>query len=82
MGSRLPSAEEVLIIRPTGKQGQALLCSAGHPLSPGALSGSPAFRSRIRAQSGPDVNAVAAKLNGEDVSGKLDFPKNIFPERT
>jgi len=45
MGSRLPSAGEVLIIRPAGKKGQRLIASSfqpGQPLpSRGRLPGSP-----------------------------------------
>jgi hypothetical protein len=40
------------------------------PLGPRALSGSPAFQSRIRTQSGPDVDAVAAKLDKNKFPGK------------
>ena len=43
MGSRLPSAGEVLIIRPAGKKGQRLIVPARltPPPSPGRLPGSP-----------------------------------------
>ena len=75
MGSRLPSAEEVLIIRPTGKKGQALLRSSRSPLVPGALPGSPAFQSRIRTQSGPDGMQLLLSLRntfpGKAISQKI-----------
>ena len=50
MGSRLPSAGEVLIIRPAGKKGQRLIVPARlTPLLPGAAcQEAPAFQSRIR----------------------------------
>jgi hypothetical protein len=52
-GSRLPSAEEVLIIRPTGKEGQGAFVFT-HDLLPGALLEGSAFQSRIGTPSGPD----------------------------
>jgi hypothetical protein len=55
MGSRLPSEEEVLIIRPTGKKGETLLRL--HRVSPflswGTCQEARAFQSRIRTQCGP-----------------------------
>src|SRR5271170_1974855 len=74
MGSRLPSEEEVLIIPPTGKKGRASCVSASHPLSPGALPGSAAFRSRIREQSGPDGMQSLLRCREHD-SQKSYFPK-------
>jgi hypothetical protein len=54
MGTRLPSAEEVLIIRPTGKKGQAAYRSNRVTLlSRVTCQEARAFQSRIRTQCGP-----------------------------
>ena len=55
MGTRLPSAGEVLIIRPAGKKGQPPHRSNRFsPFSPeAACQEVGAFQSRIRTQSGP-----------------------------
>jgi len=50
MGSRLPSEEEVLIIRPTGKRVAVASTNRMSPRVPGSLPGRPAFQSRIRTQ--------------------------------
>ena len=74
MGTRLPSEEEVLIIRPAGKKVQAHLRSSKSPLLFGALPGSRAFQSRIRTQSGPDGMQLLLSFK-EYVSHKSYFPK-------
>src|SRR5438309_5609504 len=71
-GTRLPSAEEVLIIRPTGKTGQGAFAFQQGTTSPGALPGSRAFQSRIWTQSGPDGMQLL-------LSVKNTFPKSYFP---
>jgi hypothetical protein len=55
MGTRLPSAGEVLIIPPTGKKGSLPHRSTGvNPFHPGATCQEVgAFQSRIRTQCGP-----------------------------
>src|ERR1700749_3003677 len=74
LGTRLPSEEEVLIIRPAGKKVQAHLHSSKSPLLSGALPGSRAFQSRIRTQSGPDGMQLLLSLK-EHVSHKSYFPR-------
>src|SRR5260370_178687 len=73
-GSRLPSAEEVLIIRPTGKTGQGAFAFQQGTTSPGALPGSQAFQSRIWTQSGPDGMQLLLSVK-EYVPRKSYFPK-------
>ena len=79
MGRRLPSGEEVLIIRPTGKQGQALLCSSRSTPSRGP-AGKPGIPKQDRNAKRSRRNAVAAKVGRKSVSGKSCFPKILFPE--
>ena len=72
MGRRLPSAEEVLIIRPAGKTGQPPHRSNRvTPSLPEPCQEARAFQSRIRTQCGPVGNAVAAEL-------LLKIPKSYF----
>ena len=55
MGSRLPSEEEVLIIRPAGKKGQRLIVPTRLPLpSRGRLPGSPGIPKQDPIDRGPD----------------------------
>jgi hypothetical protein len=59
MGTRLPSEEEVLIIRPTGKKGQPLIAPIGSALSvPGHLPGS-----RCIPKQDPNANAVQSECS-------------------
>ena len=75
MGTRLPSEEEVLIIRPAGKKGQPpTTFQPGTLRFPGALPGSPAFQSRIRTQCGPDGMQLLLSCEEHD-SQKSYFPK-------
>src|ERR1700758_910160 len=75
MGSRLPSAREVLIIRPTGKKGSAATTfQPGYPQCPGPLPGRPAFQSRIRTPCGPGGMQLLLRRSRED-----DFQKRYFP---
>ncbi len=53
MGSRLPSEQEVLIIRPTGIMGSRNVSNRETHGFRGPLPGSQAFQSRIRTRSGP-----------------------------
>ena len=54
MGRRLPSAGEVLIIRPAGIKGSAATPSTGLPLLSRVPARKPGIPSRIRTQCGPD----------------------------
>ena len=72
MGSNLPSAEEVHIIRRAGKKGRLALAPV--TLLPGALPGSRAFQSRIRTQSGPDGMRLL-------LVSETRFPEKLFPKR-
>ena len=81
MGTRLPSGEEVLIIRPTGNHGQVLLCSSRLPSVPGALPGSPAFQSRIRTRSGLDGMQLLLSFEKKRFWEKL-FPEDLISRRT
>jgi hypothetical protein len=72
MGRRLPSAEEVLIIRPAGKKGQPPHRSNRvTPSLPEPCQEARAFQSRIRTQCGPVGNAVAAEL-------QLKIPRKVI----
>ena len=73
-GSRLPSAEEVLIIRPTGKRGKRAFVFHRLPCLPGPLPGSSAFQSRIGTLCGPDGMQLLPR------SKRIRFPKSYFPK--
>src|SRR5438034_1053669 len=75
-GSRLPSEEEVLIIRPTGKRVKARLSGcAGHPFDPGPLPGRRHSKAGSERRSGFRRNAVTAEMCRENDSQKSHFPK-------
>jgi hypothetical protein len=67
-GSRLPSAEEVLIIRPTGKTVKAPLCS-----------GTTASRRPARKLGIPKQDRDTNRSGWNAVAAKVE--KNTFPER-
>ena len=63
MGSRLPSAGEVLIIRPAGKKGQIPLCLHGvGPLRPGAPARKPGH-----SKAGSERSAVQSECSLNDI---------------
>ena len=75
MGSRLPSAEEVLIIRPTGKKGRAAFASQRD-----SFSRRPARKPGIPKQD-PDGKAVQTECSCCVVEvQETRFPKKLFPE--
>ena len=76
MGTRLPSAGEVLIIRPTGKKGPPPQRSNRVSLfSPGVTcQEARAFQSRIRTQSGPvGMRRKSEEENDPSLDISLDF---------
>jgi len=78
MGSRLPSEEEVLIIRPTGKNGQGAFVFQQGTTFPGHLPGNRAFQSRIRTKRGPDGMQLLLSVK-EYVSRKAIFQRSKEP---
>ena len=70
MGTRLPSAGEVLIIRPTGKKGFVAFADQQVTLVPrGHLPGSQSFQSAIRSRS---VQAECSRC----IDVEYTFPKS------
>lgn len=63
MGSRLPSAKEVLIIRPAGKRVSRLFAYTG---SAPSVSGTPA-RKPGHSQAGTERNAVQSECSLNDI---------------